>query len=221
MNYFAHGRAFTHDPYFLVGTALPDMLSACDRQVRLRAKSVAKWVDDADPRLAALARGVLRHLADDDWFHQTAAFNQLNISFMGQLRAILPNDEGYRPAFLGHILVEILLDAWLMAREPARVTAYYEALATVEAEFVQTCVNRLASRSTQVLTIFLPRFLQERFLYDYAENEKLCYRLNQVMRRVGLPPLPDSLLDCLPGFRGQVASQAEALLHEPQFPAIP
>ena len=89
MNYFAHGRSFTHDPYFLVGTALPDMLSVVDRQVHMRAKGAEKWIDDADPRMASLARGIRQHHADDDWFHQTAAFNELNILFTGHLRSAL------------------------------------------------------------------------------------------------------------------------------------
>src|SRR6185436_16821304 len=121
MNYFAHGRNYTHDPYFLAGTAIPDWLSIVDRQVRATARRAKELVDDPEPRVAALARGVMQHHADDDWFHQTPAFHELNVTFTGRMRAILPEDDGFRPAFLGHILVELLLDAVLIQQQPQRL----------------------------------------------------------------------------------------------------
>jgi hypothetical protein len=212
MNYFAHGRAYTHDPYFLAGTAIPDWLSIVDRQVRAKPKGARLLVDDADPRVAALARGVLQHHADDDWFHQTTAFNELNVAFTGRIRTILAGDDGYRPAFLGHILVELLLDAVLIDQKPELLDAYYAAMATIEPELVQTCVNRMAAKPTDRLVPLLPRFISERFLYDYADDGKLLHRLNQVMRRVNLPPLPESLLGFFPEARRQIDERHKELL---------
>jgi len=212
MNYFAHGRSYTHDPYFLAGTAIPDWLSIIDRQVRATARRARELIDDADPRVAALARGVVQHHADDDWFHQTPAFHELNVAFTGRIRSILAGDDGFRPAFLGHILVELLLDAELIAHQPERLDAYYEALSQVEAELVQQTVNRMAARPTDRLVPLLPRFLTERFLYDYADDGKLLHRLNQVMRRVQLSPLPETLLGFFPEARKLIAQRYTALL---------
>jgi hypothetical protein len=212
MNYLAHGRCFLHDPYLLIGTALPDMLSVVDRQVRVRAKGAALWVADADPWMAALARGIQQHHADDDWFHQTTAFNELNVAFTGRLRECLPDDDGYRPAFLGHILVEILLDAWLSEQSPNLLTEYYACMAEVNPALVQSGVNRIAAKPTTDLVHFIPRFLSERFLFDYTDDTKLLFRLNQVMRRVRLPPLTDSLRRLFPEFRQSVQSRAAELL---------
>jgi hypothetical protein len=212
MNYFAHGRAYTHDPYFLAGTAVPDWLSIVDRQVRAKPKGARLLIDDPDERVAALARGVLQHHVDDDWFHQTAAFNELNITFTGRIRTILAGDDGYRPAFLGHILVELLLDAALIQQEPGRLDVYYQALAAVEPDLIQATVNRMALKPTDRLAPLLPCFLSERFLYDYADDGKLLHRLNQVMRRVNLPPLPESLLGFFSEAREAVAKRQLELL---------
>src|SRR5262245_57450005 len=125
MNYFAHGRAFVDDPYFLAGTAVPDWLNVVDRRVRVRSKHAAAHLDAADPRIARVAAGVLQHCQDDAWFHNTRAFAELSLSLCGMLRQRLPADEGFRPYFLGHILVEILLDAALIAEQPERLEAYY------------------------------------------------------------------------------------------------
>lgn len=212
MNYFAHGRAYTHDPYFLAGTAIPDWLSIIDRSVRANAKGARLLLDDPDPRVAALAAGVVQHHADDGWFHATTAFNELNVAFTGAIRAILAGDEGYRPAFLGHILVELLLDSVLDEQQPGGLDAYYAALATVNAELVQATVNRIAARPTDRMAPLLPRFLSERFLYDYADDGKLLHRLNQVMRRVNLSPLPVSLLGFFPEARSLVRKRTAELL---------
>ena len=219
MNYFAHGSPFTHDPYYLVGTALPDLLSVVDRQVRVRAKGAKLWIDNADPQVSAIARGIVQHHADDDWFHQTAAFNELNIAFTGRMRALLPGDDGYRPAFLGHILIEILLDSHLIQKQPALLDEYYRSMAAVDPQQVQNVVNRLATKPTEQLVQFLPRFLAERFLYDYQEDAKLLIRLNQVMRRVGLPLLPESVCELFSSCRREVAQRAAELLSSPSISA--
>jgi hypothetical protein len=212
MNYFAHGRRFVHVPYFLAGTAVPDWLGVVDRKVRARAKHAVKFVHDADPRLAAVARGIIQHHEDDRWFHQTRAFAELSLAFTVGVRDLLPPDDGLRPSFVGHILVELLLDAQLIRQDPRRLADYYQALGQIDPAAVGAAVNRLANRPTDCLAPLIPRFLAERFLYDYAEDGKLLTRLNHVMRRVKLAPLPESVLALFPQARRQVALRQDELL---------
>ena len=215
MNYFAHALDVLDDPYLLAGTAVPDWLNVADRGVRVRSKHALPFVADGDPRLAAVARGIVRHLQDDAWFHETAAFHEMSWRFTALARDALPDDEGFRPSFLGHILVEILLDAVLIERHPDRLEAYYRQLAGLDPGVVQSAVNRMAPRSTERLAPLIPLFIGERFLWDYADDAKLWRRLNQVMRRVGLPLLPESFRDLLPEVRRQVAEREAELLSPP------
>ena len=212
MNYLAHGRFFTHDPYRLAGTAAPDWLNVIDRRMKLRSKHATPHVHDPDPRCAAFARGVLQHHADDDWFHQQTAFVELSLQFTLRIRDLLAPDDGFRPSFVGHILVELLMDACLDEDDPALLTNYYAALAALDPAVVQLQVNRLATKETEVLTTFLPRFSSERFLADYKDDARLLYRLNQVMKRVQLPPLPESFLQLLPAARIDVRERLGELL---------
>ena len=212
MNYLAHGFRFTDEPYFLAGTAAPDWLSVIDRKMRLRSKTVAEFVGDADPRLAAMARGVVQHHHDDEWFHQTAAFSELSLQFAVTIRRALPDDEGFRPSFLGHILVELLLDASLAEEDPRRVDNYYASLSALEPDSVQESVNRLATRTSDRIGMLIEKFREERFLYDYGDEQRLLVRLNHVMRRVGLPPLPESIAELLPALRHDVRDRRHELL---------
>jgi hypothetical protein len=51
-------------------------------------------------------------------------------------------------------------------------------------------------------------------LWDYLEDGKLLVRLNQVMRRVGLDPLPERFRDVLPAARDLVAEHKADLLED-------
>lgn len=221
MNYLAHGRFFTHDPYLLAGTAAPDWLAVIDRRMRLRSKNAAPHIHDDDPQFASFARGVLQHQADDAWFHQQPAFVDLSLQFTLRIRDLLAPDDGFRPSFVGHILVELLMDGCLDEDDPALLTNYYAALAALDPAVVQQQTNRLATKETKLLAKFIPRFHSERFLADYRDDQRLLFRLNQVMKRVQLPPLPETFLQLFPVARTQVRDRlAELLPQEPlSFPS--
>ena len=217
MNYFAHGRLFTAEPYFLAGTAVPDWLNVVARRIKVRSKQARQFVDDADPRVAALARGIEQHHADDGWFHETRVFAELSWDFTARIRDRLPADDGLRPSFLGHILVEILLDACLIERSPCDLEAYYKAMAVIDCGWLEAAVGQMATGHPASLGDFIPLFLRERFLWDYLDDGKLCYRLNQVMRRVGLPVLPQTFGYLIPAMRRLVAQhQLELLCPTPE-----
>jgi hypothetical protein len=212
MNYFAHALPYLGRPNFLAGTAVPDWLSVADRAVRLRSKQVEPFCDDADRVVAEVAAGVLQHLRDDARFHNTRSFAETSLALSARVRDALGGEIGLRPAFLGHLLVEILLDAALIAGSPDRLTEYYRALEEVEAQRVEAAVNRMALRPTERLALFIDLFRRERVLWDYLEDGKLMVRLGQIMRRVGLDDLPEGFATILPEARSLVNERRDALL---------
>jgi len=212
MNYLAHALFAAEDPYFLAGTAVPDWLRVADRRVRLGLKRVTAFCGNENPVLAAVAGGAVQHLRDDAQFHACRPFAELTWQLTVAARETLEEESGMRPYFLGHLLVEVLLDAALAAEDPARVERYYQALEQIDPSQVEAAVNRMAARPTQRLAPFIRLFLAERILWDYLEDGKLMRRLNQVMRRVGLPPLPESFARILPKARQRVAARKTELL---------
>jgi hypothetical protein len=220
MNYFAHGIDFLENPYFVAGTAVPDWLNVVNRKSRARSRYALPLTNDNDPQIAAIARGIVQHHFDDDWFHQTVAFNELSLAFAVRLREQLNDDRGFRPSFLGHILVELLLDSLLIEQQPSRLEDYYLAIRQLDTRLVQQTVNRIVRVPVGLLDYFITRFCDERFLADYPSDARLLYRLNGVMKRVGLSELPDSMLQFLPEARQQVAQQQQQLLARPDKPSI-
>lgn len=196
----------------MAGTAVPDLLNVADRGVRTRSKHAVQWIEHADPQLAAVARGIVQHHSDDARFHENLAFVELSWQFTVAIRDHLPPDDGLRPSFLGHILVEILLDAVLIAASGNLLEAYYDAMNSIDPARLEAAVNLIAARPTNRLAPLLPMFCRERFLSDYSDDSKLLVRLNQVMRRVRLATLPPEIIDLLPAARRAVAARRAELL---------
>jgi hypothetical protein len=219
MNFLAHSLACLDDPYQLAGAAVPDWLGLTRPRLRCRSRQAAPFADADDPCVAAIARGVLRHHADDAWFHETDAFCILSLELARRVRRVTGDVDGMRPSFLGHILVELLLDATLLAEDRSCVDAYYAALNKIDADAVAGAVGTMIVADASALASIIRRFTAMRFLYDYADDSGLTYRLNQVMRRVRLPELPSDFLAILPAARTLIAEYRDQLLQPEQVPA--
>lgn len=217
MNYFAHSLRFLDRPYFVAGTNVPDWMSVADRQVRVRAKLIEPHLRNDGSPLSEIAAGAMQHLQDDDWFHGTRAFVEISADLAIKFRTVLGPDDSHRTTFLGHIVTELLIDAELIARHPGQIERYYEVLRLVEPLLIQNAVNSMAKQSTERLAPLIPRFIEERFLPDYLDDSRLLRRLNQVMTRVKLPPLPTESLTVLKSERLIIRDRLGELLPEEHF----
>ncbi len=220
MNYLAHSLACLEDPYQVAGAAVPDWLGLTQPRLRCRSRQAAPFAESDDRVLAAVARGVVRHHTDDDWFHQTEAFCNLSLELARRVRRATGDVDGMRPSFLGHILVELLLDSTLLSDDRNRVDAYYHALEQVEPEAVASAVGAMIGIDASTLAGIIRRFRSMRFLYDYADDQRLTYRLNQVMQRVRLPELPGRFAGILPAARTLVAQYRDQLLPPAQIEPV-
>ena len=105
-----------------------------------------------------------------------------------------------------------LLDANLIARYPGRLEEYYRVMDSVDTELIQEAVNQMARGRTERLAGLIRGFNGHRVLSDYARDDKLFVRLNQVMRRINCAVLPETFCRILPEIRRKVDLRAEELL---------
>ena len=180
---------------------------------RAREKAALNFVENDDPVVAKIAGGIVQHHRDDHWFHKSRAFNELNLKFSVELRELFGNERSMRPGLIGHIIVEMLLDAFLDKSYPGELDRFYQCVDQVDATTVESTVNQFATRPTSRLADAVERFKQLRFLYDYAHDEGVIYRINRVLERVKLNQVPDKMLDWLPSARVRVYQRAPELLH--------
>ncbi|MEM7316510.1 MAG: hypothetical protein AAF497_25525, partial [Planctomycetota bacterium] len=186
----------------------------CDRKCRLREKNAETFVDHDDPIVSSLARGVIRHHQDDDWFHRGATFNDMVYRSSMELSKLLNGDRSMRTNLVAHVVIEMLLDAYLHEQHPGDLDRYYAQIETVDPSQVQSAINLFATRETNQLTEYIERFRNDKFLFDYATDEGVLFRMNKVLRRVGLEELPEEILGWCESIRQSVHRQADELLYQ-------
>ena len=196
----------------VAGTAVPDWLSVVDRRVRVRSRRILEHLYLLDADLRTIAEGMLQHLHDDDLFHRSVRFVMLESELSSRFRRIMPDRFDHRPPFLGHIVIELLLDDFIAQQIPEVLNNYYAALSQVSPLQIQEAVNTVATRTTNHLAGFVQQFRTAQFLFDYADDTRLLGRLNQVMKRVTLPPLEADCLPVLRDARQLLAQHGEELL---------
>jgi hypothetical protein len=212
MNCFSHAFPHLENAYFAVGCCLPDWLSACDRKCRAREKNAVKFVEHSDEIVATVAKGVVQHHQDDAWFHQTPVFNELILNFSVELRELFSGERSMRPGLIGHIVVELFLDAYLHAENPGRLDFYYQQVDTVDGEKIQAAINLFATKQTDKLAPEIERFKAARYLFDYSTDEGVIYRINKVFQRVKLNQIGDEIFQWMPSARSRVYERVADLL---------
>jgi hypothetical protein len=217
MNYFTHALNHLDRPYFMAGTAVPDWLSVVDRKVRFRPQHLEPWTFCDEPLQAEVAAGTLRHLHDDGWFHATRGFVEVTGELTRLFRERLGADDQYHCGFLGHVGMELLLDAVLIEQHPERFEEYWRVLQSVDPAAVEGAINRMARQPTERLAWFIDLFRREQVLRCYLNDGRLLSRLNQVLTRVKLCPLPPEAVSILAESRRIVSQRVADLLPSEHF----
>lgn len=196
MNYLAHALAFlddrqSHTGWQVAGTSLPDWLRVVDKKARLRPDVLDAVHIGDDVRFEALRDGARRHHDDDLRFHADHTFDVVASDLAARLRAL---DAGLRASTLGHVLVEMLLDATLMAARPGLIERYYDVIDDLDEATIAAFARRATGRPLEHAEHLIDRFRRSRFLLAYQHDDGLLECLVGVCRRAGLQPPPPSSL---------------------------
>ncbi len=221
MNYLAHARDHLDEPYGLAGTSLPDWLRVLGRKHRIVTDSLPAPSADDTPEDRILA-GIRRHFVDDAWFHAAPAFEHVTAILTKRIRRAFPDPIGaprprhIRASFFAHVMMELLLDGWLIEQDPSCVDRYYAGLAAIDEERVGRLATLLLGHAPERLTELVRGFRRYPFLRTYVDDAEIQKRLDQVARRVRLPALPIGFNDVVTWSRDVVREHAELLLTEPE-----
>lgn len=193
MNYVAHFYLDRQEssPYFCLGGATPDLLTAYDRQLRLqrrRLRAALGAAEDEDQR--QFYRGMLRHLEVDQRFHRSPGF----VALQQQIQSLwfperFPPEPRLRRALMAHLLGEFLLDRALIEQDPDLLDDYYGRLARVDVARAVAYLEEIVGHNLSPLTDWLTHFVTSEFLREYAEEAGLLKALNRVLERTGQAPL--------------------------------
>jgi hypothetical protein len=193
----------------MAGACLPDWLRMAARRARL--PSHPQPSDDDTEEERELIAGVLKHHDDDGRFHVGATFVALSSTVAREVRAMFPGDRRLRASALAHILIEMLLDDALAARDPTLLPRFYEALDRIDGVKLEGFVARFGVEAPMLPLVFA-RFRSSRFLAHYKDDAAVAAMLERVLGSVGHPPLPDRIVDVIAPLRRRVRDAADALL---------
>lgn len=213
MNYLAHGYRFLDNPLMMAGTAVPDWLRVAAPRIRARARIIREAMPGCDDEeQLQLFHGILQHHADDDRFHSSVVFQELCEDLAQRFRKLMPDRYDHRPGLLGHIVTELLLDSELARRDATLLPRYYETMASLDAAWIQQILNAVLYRPAERLAEFIDMFCNIEFLYDYADNDRLMLRLNQVIQRAQLEPMQENVFPVFNHGRMLLEQRADELL---------
>lgn len=221
MNYLSHARNHLDDPYAMAGTSLPDWLRVLGRDYRIGPERLGS-IDTTDAVTRSLVVGARRHFHDDAWFHKSPAFADVTGLIRDRIREVYPDPVGeerprhIRASFFGHVAMELLLDGWLIERDPSIVDRYYTGLDALEDARVIEVAAALLGRAPGRLGELIAGFRKYPFLRTYVDDDEVRMRLSQVASRVRLPSLPEDFTAVVAWARGVVGENAERLLTEPE-----
>ncbi len=163
-------------PDFHFGVALPDILSVYDRSLRFHA-------GPSDNFPADMWMGIQNHLQMDAFFHKSEFFKVSYEQIRQHLAVSIPAHLDIRPFFLAHVLVEILLDHYILNREPELARKFYTQLHQPDAKRLVKAMEEHFGKNLGGLSDLINKFLVTRFLEGYIELDHLIYPVNRMLMR--------------------------------------
>lgn len=172
--------------FFTVGAATPDLLSIYNSHLRIKERHLKKLSEDERGRITPpFLAGLQRHFFADGVFHTSPLFTRETKHISNMLEAYFPDLEIQRKFFIGHILLELMIDKVLINLHPGILESYY-------GHFESLLPFRDIKRSLEIAVghelpnyeAYLKRFLRRKFLYHYADPQHIAWILRRILRRV-------------------------------------
>lgn len=199
MNYLSHFYLVgdSADPYLVLGMVLPDMVKNHRKSWNAHPRKHEKELAD-DGIMTSIRRGWELHLETDRRFHSSAFFSYHSSRLRKQIAQVLPH-RPFRPFFLAHVALELLLDSLLIIQEKVDTGKFYTQLAACrESEVVRFLeINGIPEAASFIP--WLREFISSAYLYSYSNPGSLSYSLDRIGRRVWQAPVDPRAREQLTG----------------------
>jgi hypothetical protein len=157
--------------------------------------------------------GLASHLRADAVFHRHPAFHERMDLLRPRVRELWPGARD--PELVAHVLIEMLLDRWLMAGDSTLLTRYYGAFRRDQRDFAASmAASDEASRAA--LGEVLERFVSSRMLVQYGNADGLVARLVRALGRIPRffrdPPVESRLAERVDAWSREIEGGFDELL---------
>ncbi len=183
-HYFFDGKP--NNPYFNLGLVIPDLMSMVQRGWKIPPHQFPRERNGNSP-VREMADGVRHHLEMDKFFHNAYYFEEYSRLLRNYLKAKGLSYPPYRISFISHIFLELLLDRLLVKHRPNIVHSFYQELEATNIDSVKDFFDHLSLPYYPAFDDFLQKFVNQRFLFDYACNDTFFQIFNRIFQRVRQP----------------------------------
>lgn len=184
MNFLSHyyfDRAI-NNPYAVFGMLLPDLIRNADKTWIIHPEK-HKERFSINVNQESILRGWKRHLEVDRLFHDSDFFKHHQHQIKLTIRECITGSP-VKPFFLGHISLELLLDNLLISEGLVSINNLYIHLDKIDDDEIDLFLSLNGITDRQRFHNFFENFKKEKYLYSYADVDKITYALKQICKRL-------------------------------------
>src|SRR5690606_2282377 len=188
MNFLSHFY-FTqnkNDPYFSLGSILPDLLRNYDGSWNIKPEKETKRLNK-NQNFTSLMKGWNLHLHVDKQFHSSSSFLQGSSALRKKLVSIFTRLP-IRPFFLAHVGYELTLDSLLIQNTLVKTDDFYKEIGACDPSIIQNFLFDAGIKNPSGFLVFLDSFIKSRYLESYIEPKNIIFALDRIGRRVWNEP---------------------------------
>lgn len=184
VNFLSHYYFERYNPHAerVLGGLLPDLLKNVNKQYNFHPQRFEELLF-AHPKTRRISEGWYRHLEVDRIFHGSNFFLQHCHVLRKELDPLLVHLP-IRASFLAHIAIELLLDHLLIENRIVNPVRLYEHLEQVHRGTIERYLSVFGEVDISQFLEFYGRFLEWRYILDYAKIENLSHPLFNICKRV-------------------------------------
>lgn len=182
MNYLAHFYIDrkTNNPYYNAGLLLPDISRDFVKSYK------EDRVQPGHREHHNLHQGCRQHYTSDKHFHGSGFFDAHQDAFNRLVKNAALSDQVDRRWFIAHVLFELMLDRMIVKHHPEIVDDFYLAMDEINHGILKDYLLAFGARNPEAFLIRFGHFCAVRYIYLYADTNKLVYSLSRIMMRAGL-----------------------------------
>jgi len=185
MNYLSHFFIDhkENSPNYNFGLALPDLVNVSKRGWRPENHTFPV----PDKNVNDIWEGYKQHIAVDAMFHNSALFVKHSKRLRKELEGQGFNQPGIRLFFVGHVLLEMLLDRHILKTRKDIADQFYEQLNLVREPDIESFFETAGTQIPERFLEFFGKFKNSRYLYSYTNSSGIFFAINRLLARTGQP----------------------------------
>lgn len=185
MNFLSH--FYLHRDYsdncFTVGLTMPDVLGFHTQGARVHEKFLRMQATiEHDTCTLSLIKGMVIHLSIDKWFHGLTLFREAITKVQDLYQTFSKGRENFSH-FFSHVLVEILIDRYLLSIEPDLADKFYESYKTFDFTCVVPFLSKIKNFNEGRFLSLTDKMKTSTFLNDYIDSNAIVGILHRVAGR--------------------------------------